>query len=215
MQRKWLAGLALGSALALPCTALVLNLDEKPPVQEKEKAKVETLKLGATVPETLSLPDMNGKAHSFKDMRGKVVVIHFWSDRCPAEKHADPVMKSLEQYYAKKDVVLLAINSNQNELGAKPERDADYSKLYTNLREKIKEIGHTHQLLIDHGNVVSDLFGAKSTPHCFVLDKQGKLAYVGALDGGPGAPEKTYVRDAADLLLEGKPVAVAETKPYG
>ncbi len=215
MQRKWLAGLALGSALALPCTALSWNLDEKPPVQEKEKAKVEALKLGATVPETLSLPDMDGKLRSFKDYRGKVVVIHFWSDLCPAEKHADPVMKAMEEYYAKKDVVLVAINSNQNELGPKPERDADYSKLYPNLRKKIKEIGHTHQLLIDHGNVVSDLLGAKSTPHCYVLDKQGKIAYVGALDGGPSAPEKTYVRDAADQLLEGKPVAVAETKPYG
>ena len=216
MNHQWLAGLALGSALALPCAALALSGDEKPPqVEEQAKPKVEALKLGAVVPETLSLPDMDGKLHSFKDLRGKVVIVHFWSDRCPAEKHGDPVVKSLEAHYAKKDVVLVAINSNQNELGAKPERDADHSKLYRNLRDKQKEIGHTHALLIDHGNVASELFGAKTTPHCFVLDKTGKIAYVGALDGGPSAPEKAYVKDAADQLLEGKPVAVNETKPYG
>lgn len=217
MNKHWIVGVAAVGALALPSLAYAFGQDGKPPVDtpKVETPKLEALKLGSVVPETLALPDMNGKLHSFKDLRGKVVIVHFWSDRCPAEKHGDPVVKKLEEHFAKQDVVLVGIASNQNELGAKPEAGADRSAAYKNLREKQKEIGHGHALLIDHGNVASDLFGAKTTPHCFVLDKTGKIAYVGALDGGPKESEKAYVRDAAEALLAGKPVPVAETKPYG
>ena len=171
------------------------------------------------MPETLTLNDLEGKPLSFKDLRGKVVIVHFWSHRCPAEKHGDPVFKSLEKYYAGKDVVMVGIVSNQDELGPEPAKDAKYEDLYANLKKKIKEVGHTHRILADHGNKVSDLFQAKSTPHCFVIDAKGKLAYAGALDddqkGEKGEGATVYVRDAADALLAGNEVAVKDTKPYG
>ncbi|MBE3072993.1 MAG: hypothetical protein IMZ67_08460 [Acidobacteria bacterium] len=74
-------------------------------------------------------------------------------------------------------------------------------------------------LTVDPGNTVTDLFDGKSTPHCFVIDKDGVLRYSGALDDDPkgqkGAQAAAYVRDAIEALLAGKPVPVTTTKPYG
>jgi thiol-disulfide isomerase/thioredoxin len=214
--------LALG-ALGLPASgpaaspARPVSLQDETPDDEK---KPKVLKLGVAVPEDFTLPDLDGKAHTFKDLRGKVVIVHFWSDRCPAERHADPVFKKMEERYAKsKDVVMIGIASNQNELGAKPAKDADTTKLYTNLRKKIATVGYTHDILIDHGNVASDFFQARSTPHCFVLDTKGRLQYAGALDDDPrgrkGDEATNYVNDAVDALLKDERPEVTTTKPYG
>lgn len=208
--------LALAAVLALPLAAEDGKKEDKPPV---ETPKVETLKVGATVAEATALTSLDGKTQTFKDLRGKVVIVHFWSDRCPWEKHGDPVMRKLEDAYKDKakDVVILGIASNQNELGDEPAKDADRSKCYGNLRDKIKEVGFTHTMYADHGNKLSDLFGARSTPHCFVIDRKGVLAYAGALDEGPkkGDEGRNYVRDAAEALLAGREVETKETKPYG
>ena len=216
MKNNLLSIFVIGGALALPLVAQEPKPDVKPPI---EKPKVELFKVGATIPESLALKDLDGKALSFKELRGKVVIVHFWSDRCPAEIHGDPVTKSLEKTYAGKDVVILGVASNQNELGTEPPKDADYSKQYLNLREKIKEVGFAHRIIADHKNVLSNLFQAKSTPHCYVIDQKGVLRYAGALDDDPGETKgdkaKVYVRDAADALLAGKEVEVKETKSYG
>lgn len=216
MKTFWISSLALGGLLAFPLLAQDKGQDGKPPV---EAPKVEVLKLGSTVAETTVLKDIDGKTQTFKDLRGKVVVIHFWSSRCPAEVHANPVNKKLEKHFEGKNVVFLAIASNQPELGAEPPKDADYSQQYLEYRKKLKEIGFTHKVIADHGNKLSDLFQAKSTPHCFVVDAKGVLQYTGALDddqkGEKGDAATVYIRDAADALLAGKEVAVKETRPYG
>jgi thiol-disulfide isomerase/thioredoxin len=208
-----------GSAFALP----LLAQDPKPPEKPVDKPPVErpkldVLKVGASVPETLAMVDLDGKALTFKELRGKVVIVHFWSDRCPAEVHGDPITKRLEKTYAGKDVVLLGINANQNEL-VRSRRRTPTSKHCTNLRKKIAEVGFTHWMMADHGNKLSDLFQAKTTPHCFVIDAKGVLRYTGALDDdlseSKGEAATVYVRDAADALLAGKEVKVAENRSYG
>lgn len=212
--------LMLTAAVAAPVFATApsdatafVNLDE-----DEKKPKV--LEVGSKVPETTALKDFEGKSTSFKELRGKVVILHFWSDRCPAERHANPVFKRMEEKYAKnKDVVLLGIASNQNELGAKPGKDADYKKHYTDLRKKAKEVGYTHTILADHGNVVSKLFGARTTPSCYVIDKKGVIQYAGALDNDPrgkkGKEATNYLVDATTAILADKRPAVTTTKPYG
>lgn len=215
MRSRWIAWLALGGALALPVLAQP-RVQDPPPVEDPKPKKLE---VGSTVDETLMLVDLDGKRTTFKQFRDKVVILHFWSDRCPAEKHGDPVTKGLEGYYAGKDVVIVGIASNQGELGEQPPKDADYSKFYGNLRKKIAEVGFKHAIYADHGNVLSDLFQARSTPHCFVVDQKGVLRYAGALDDDPsekkGDKATVYVRDAADALLAGEDVKVKTTKPYG
>lgn len=178
------------------------------------------LQLGSTVPAALALRDFEGRRTSFEDLRGKVVALHFWSDRCPAEVHADPVFKAMEELYAGNEkVALIGIASNQNELGPAPGEDADWSKHYESLRKKRDKVGYRHPILADHGNVVSDLFQARSTPHCFVIDAEGVLRYSGALDDDPrgskGERATNYVKDAVAAVLAGRKPEVETTKPYG
>jgi thiol-disulfide isomerase/thioredoxin len=234
MKFTWIPLLALACGLAAPSLALSISTDDAPTLQErkdekkssdkkkdeKKRGKKKALEVGSTVDERVSLPDMNGKTTSFKDLRGKVVVLHFWSDRCPAERHANPVFARMEKKYAEsKDVVMIGIASNQNELGKKPGADANYEKLYLNLREKLKDVGLRHKILIDHGNVISTLFGARSTPHCFVIDKKGVVQYAGALDddqrGKKGDKATNYLVDATTAVLAGRKPEVTNTKPYG
>ena len=74
--------------------------------------------------------------------------------------------------------------------------------------------------LDDHSGTIGHLYGMKTTPHMFVIAADGTLVYDGAIDNRPepyGDPRtaKNYVRAAVDELLAGKPVEVAQTKPYG
>jgi thiol-disulfide isomerase/thioredoxin len=169
--------------------------------------------IGSTVSGDIQLKDIYGKEHSLSDYRGKVVFIHFWSIICPYEKLAEPKCKDIQKDFADKGVVEIAINANQREL--KP----DSNPPYADLREHAEKAALNFIVAVDPGNKVTDMFGGKSTPHCFVIDKQGVLRYSGALDDDPkgekGANAANYVRDAITAVLSGQPVAVTTTKPYG
>lgn len=189
-------------------------------MKDRPERAPRTFELGTTVPAGLALPDLDGKTHSFGDLRGKVVMVHFWSSTCPYEKHADPIMAEMEKRYAASgDVVMIGINSNKTELGDAPGEDADHAKLYRDLRKRMKAVGYGHPMLADHGNRVADMFQAQSTPHCFVLDREGVIRYAGALDDDPrgqkGDDATNYVDDAIAALLKGESVSVPTTKPYG
>lgn len=188
--------------------------------QEKTAAPAEAgaakgLKLGAVVDESLTMTDLDGKTLTLKDLRGKVVLIHFWSTTCPYEEVADPKVVELEKRWKdQKDVVILAINANSTEIGATPPTDG-----YAKVKEHAKKKGFTHRIIADHGNKLADLFKAQSTPHCYVLDRKGTLVYAGGLDDDPkgdkGEATKQYARDAVEAALAGKEVTVKESKPYG
>ena len=215
MKTTWMPAVILAGALAAPAAVAAVSGTSATKTQASE-----TLKVGSTVPADVALKDFEGVGTSFDDLRGKVVILHFWSDRCPAEKHADPVFVKMDEKYAEsKDVVMLGIASNQNELGDAPGADADYSKYYKSLRAKRDKVGYQHTILADHGNVVSDLFGARSTPHCYVIDQKGVIQYAGALDDDPrgkkGDEATNYLVDATTAILAGKKPAVTSTKSYG
>lgn len=207
--------LALSAVLAVPLVAQEKQGDKPVPAQEKPAP----YKVGSVVDEKLTLVDLDGKPLSFKDLRGKVVLVHFWSVLCPSEPQAEIKFKAMAKRYEGKDVVFLAIASNQNEIGAEPAKDAKRSECYASVREHLKKEGIAYPVYLDHGNKVSDQFQAKSTPHCFVIDKKGAIVYAGALDDDPrgdkGDATKTYVRDAVDAALEGKEVTFKESRPYG
>ncbi len=196
------------------------------------KRRAPTLAIGNTVPADIALPTIDGKMRSFGELRGKVVFVHFWSIKCPWEKHAEPVILDLEAKYAGKKVAILAINANQNELGAAPSKDVGGRKKegrknkngvqraqpYAALIRHVKATkGFGHEVLVDRGNKVSRLFGARRTPHCFVIDAKGVLRYAGALDGIRLDRDNPtpFVKNAIDALLAGKDIEVKSTKPYG
>ncbi len=173
-----------------------------------------TFELGKKVPGKVELVDIDGNTTTFKDLRGKVVVVAFWSDSCPYMKPAEPKFAKLHEDFAGKSdkVALIGIAANQREL-------TDKADGYARIRKHKEKEGIAYPLYVDHGNKITDRFGAKTTPHCFVIAADGTLAYSGALDDDPrgqkGESTTHYVRDAVKSLLASKAVETKSTKPYG
>lgn len=169
--------------------------------------------IGATVSPDIKLKDINGKEHSLADFRGQVVFIHFWSIVCPYEKLAEPKCKEIQKDFGDKGLVEIAINANQKEISEPGDPP------YANLRSHVEQAGVNFMVTVDPGNKITDMFGGQSTPHCFVIDRDGVLRYSGALDDDPrgekGKDAKGYVREAIQAVLAGEKVPVATTKPYG
>ncbi|MCP3916268.1 MAG: redoxin domain-containing protein [bacterium] len=221
MTPNWTPLLLIG-ALAMPIAVAVQGPAPKPvenpkPADDKKPTK---LKVGSTVPATLALTSLDGDEVTFKDLREKVVILHFWSDRCPAERHANPIFMQMEAKYAdSKDVVMIGVASNQRELGEKPGKKDDYKGFYAGLKKKRDKVGYKHTIYADHGNAISNLFQARSTPHCFVIDKKGVIQFSGALDDDPrgkkGKDATNFCNDATTAILAGKKPAVSSNKPYG
>jgi cytochrome oxidase Cu insertion factor (SCO1/SenC/PrrC family) len=210
---------ALGLLSALPLHAQERKPADKPAAAPAAADKVEPYGLGAVVDEKITLTDLDGKQLTFKDLRGKVVFIHFWSTQCPYEIVADPKTVALAERFKGKDVACLAINSNSTEYGAEPAADTPPAERYKSIREHLKKKEMDFKVYIDRGNKVADRFNAQHTPHCFVLDQKGVLRYMGGLDDDPkgdkGDATKPYVADAIDALLAGKEPPVTSSKPYG
>ncbi|MBN1766722.1 MAG: redoxin domain-containing protein [Sedimentisphaerales bacterium] len=166
--------------------------------------KVESMAKGLQ----FSLPDQDGKQVSLSDYKDKIVVLEWTNPECPfVQRHYENnAMPKLAQEYQQKGIVWLAIDSTGSH------------DLATD-----KEWFTTHKLsypiLNDHSGIVGKMLGAKSTPHIFIINTNGKVAYQGAVDDDPqgekGAGAVNYVRKALDALLTGKTPEVTETKSYG
>ena len=173
------------------------------------------LKVGTEAP-AFSLKDTQGKTHSLSDYKGKFVVLEWFNEGCPfVKKHyGSGNMQKLQKEYTGKDVVWLSINSSaQGQQGhvtpeSAPKTIAEWKMDAT-------------KILLDHDGKVGRTYGAKTTPHMFVINPEGKLVYQGAIDSKPtpntadveGA--ENYVKVALDSSMAGKPVATSSTKPYG
>ena len=163
------------------------------------------VKLGEAVPD-FKLQDPSGKEHRLSDYRGKVVMLHFWSATCPFVMRYDERLKEITNDYSKRDVIVLAIDSNSNET-------PDQIKAVAQKREV------PYPILVDSDNKVADQFGAITTPHVFVIDPKGKLAYEGAVDDQGWSEDNPvkirYVREALDAVLAGSDVPHPQTKTVG
>ncbi len=213
--------LIAATSLLLWTCALAQDPPPKPPAPPAPADKV--LAIGDELPKGLSFRTIDGAVQALDDLRGKVVVLHFWSMTCPWEVLAEPKINALSAEFAGKGVVVLGVAANANETGPPPaaaefeQKDAA-KKPYGKLRKKAEEVKCNHAIVVDHEAVLGRLLDAKTTPHCYVFDKEGKLQYGGALDDdGQGKKEKPtqYVRDAVTALLAGEKPGVATTKPYG
>lgn len=159
--------------------------------------------------------DINGKTVKLSDYKGKIIVIESYNSDCPFchNHYATGAMQELQKNLATKGVVWLLVDS----VNAK-----NFSYRTPELARKESadlKIAAT-AWLDDHSGDIGHLYGMKTTPHCFVIAADGTLVYDGAIDDRPqpfGDPRtaKNYVRAAVDELLAGKPVTVAQTKPYG
>jgi peroxiredoxin len=149
------------------------------------------------------LPDLQGKLHKLSDYRGQIVIVNFWSAECPHSERADrSTMACLVQWGA--DVELLSIAANRSEP-----------------TQMLVDAANTRRLprvLVDAEHVVADLYEAQTTPHVFVVDREGILRYRGAVDDVTFRQRKTtrfYLEEAVEALLGSRAPAIQETPAYG
>ncbi|HEY9868922.1 MAG TPA: thioredoxin family protein [Candidatus Obscuribacterales bacterium] len=170
---------------------------------------------GSPAPQ-FSLADTHGKRHALSDYRGKFVVLEWINFDCPfVRKHYDTGnMQSLQKKYTGKGAIWLSVNSSA------PGKQGHYPPERVN--ELLKEKGAAPvAYLIDSDGQVGTAYGAKTTPHMFIIDPKGILIYAGAVDDKPTTDKEdikgatNYVQSALDEALSGKPVSVASTKSYG
>lgn len=171
--------------------------------------------VGAKAPD-FSLMDTKGTKHSLSDFKGKVVVLEWVNLGCPfVKKHYETEnMQKLQREYAAKGVVWLSICSSASG------KQGNLTPAEWNTEIKEHGIGST-AVLLDASGEVGKNYGAKTTPHMYVVDANGVLVYKGAIDNKPTADEadvkgaRNYVKAALDEVMAGKSVAEPVTQPYG
>ena len=155
-----------------------------------------------------TLPDTAGNEVSLSDFEGKIVVLEWLNPDCPfVQRHYKAgTMKELATKYGGEGVVWLTINSTH------------YMNAEANAKFKASN-DLPYAILVDQSGDVGRLYDAKTTPHMYIIDGDGELVYMGAIDDDPrgnkGEPAVNYVAVALDEMLAGKAVTTAETKPYG
>ena len=171
--------------------------------------------VGQAAPE-FSLTDTNGKSHALSSFKGKWVVLEWNNPDCPfVVKHYDSQnMQKLQKEATGKGVVWLQVNS-----GAAG-KEGVYPAAKLNEMMKAKGTSATAYLLDPTGQT-GKAYGAKTTPHMFVINPQGQVVYAGGIDSIKSAkqddiPKATnYVRAALESGMAGKPVEVPTSAPYG
>lgn len=167
---------------------------------------------GSLAPD-FQLNSIDGKLHKLSDFRGKIVVLEWTNPGCPVvQRHyRNGLMPAIQKECVDKGVVWLTINStNPNHPNYKTPEALKY--VYRDWKAAFTT------LLMDPDGKAGKAFDAKTTPHMFVIDKEGKLAYNGAVDDDPQGSKETrtnYVRLAVESLVKGAEVATTTTKPYG
>jgi len=171
--------------------------------------------IGKTAP-AFTLKDTQGKSHSLADYKGKTVVLEWLNFDCPfVKKHyGSGNMQKLQADATGKGTIWLSIVSSAKG------KEGYFEPKAMEARQK-KEKGKQTAILYDSDGKVGKAFGAKNTPHMFVVDKDGNVAYRGAIDDQDSADAedvataKNYVSAAVEDLRANRKVATADTKPYG
>ena len=162
-----------------------------------------------------SLPDADGKPRSLNQYRGKTVVLEWTNHECPyVKKHYSGNMQAQQREATKDGVVWLSIVSSAP--GEQGHVTGAKAKEVT-----VERKASPTAVLLDPSGNVGRLYGAKTTPHMFVINPQGQVVYAGGIDDVPTANPadlqraKQLVRAALADLKAKRPVAIASSKPYG
>jgi len=205
-------------AAVILCAGLAWTIGAK--VAEAEKT--ETFANGLTEPAigrpapTLTLTDTRGKQHNLADYKGKHVVLEWVNFGCPfVKKHYESGnMQATQKKAVDKGVVWLSVCSSAD--GKQGHMDAaDWNEEIAD-----RKLAST-AVLLDESGAVGKTYGAKTTPHMYIINPAGVLVYKGAIDDKPSTNKddvpgaRNHVLAALDESLAGKPVSTASTTPYG
>jgi peroxiredoxin len=172
-------------------------------------------KVGEAAPD-FTATDSNGQPQKLSSYRGKYVVLEWHNQGCPyTRKHYETGnMQKLQKEWTAKGVVWLSVISS-----------APGKQGYVTASEENDYLKRTNSaptaVLLDPKGDLGRMYGAKTTPHMYIIDPQGTLIYNGAIDDRPTSDQadvagaKNYVSQALDEATSGKAVSTASTTPYG
>ncbi|GAB4010579.1 MAG: thioredoxin family protein [Bdellovibrio sp.] len=174
-----------------------------------------SIAIGKPAPD-FTLMSHTGEKVQLSSFKGKTVVLEWYNYGCPfVRKHYDTKnMQNTQSKYKDKVVWLSIVSSAKGKQG--------FLATTSEAAEKYKEEGmSSHALLLDHNGDVGRLFGAKVTPHMFIINDQGNVVYEGAIDNilsaNPAdvAKATNYVALALDELFQGQKIKKARSDAYG
>lgn len=211
---------AFGSLVATVVFAFTYGCSKSPPpvpeVHATGSQAAAVVASGRTPAPAFDLKDLDGKNVKLADFKGKTVVLEWFNPDCPfvRNSHTKGSLVSTAKTWRAKGIVWLAINSSgEGKQGFGLEANqAGRSKFSLE-----------NPILLDPTGAIGKAYGATNTPHMFVVDPEGNLAYRGAIDNSPDGEGDSptsgtlinYVDQALGELGAGKPVSVPETKAYG
>jgi peroxiredoxin len=171
--------------------------------------------VGTNAPD-FSVADSKGKTQTVSQYKGKYVVLEWFNPECPfVKKHyGSGNMQKLQEEFTGKGVVWLSIDSSA------PGKEGHLTAEQANAKMTEWKTKQT-ALVIDADGKAGQAYGAKNTPHMFVINPEGKIVYEGAIDSKatPNASDiagsTNYVKVALEESMGGKTVSNANTKPYG
>jgi len=159
--------------------------------------------------------DINGKTVKLSDYKGKIVVMESYNSDCPfdANHYKTGAMQQTQKDLAAQGVVWLIVDSVNK-------KNFSYRAPAQAAKEFADQKMTATAWIDDSAGTIGHLYGMQTTPHMFVIDKNGTLVYDGAIDNKPDPfhdpkTARNYVREAVGDLLAGKPIEVSQTKPYG
>ena len=176
------------------------------------------LKIGKSMPkQEVKMMNVDGSSYSLAELKGdKGVLVIFSCNTCPFVVGTDKFAGWEVQYNAMNElsqqagVNMVLVNSNE----AKRDKDDSFESMKIRTAEK----GYTMKYLLDSNSELANAFGAKTTPHVYLFDKELKLIYTGSIDNtwdGQRATDITYLKDALNLLGKGEKIKENNTVPRG
>ena len=204
----------LAATVAVICAAAVTMTTV---ADTEDKKPAGPAKIGQPAP-VFTLVDVDGKTHNLADYKGKIVVLEWFNAGCPwsgkesgNSVHATGRVKKLiaDAKTAKVEVVYLLVDSSANR---------DKATVVKENKAARAKFGIKQPILIDHDGKVGRVYGARTTPHMYVIDAKGVLQYNGAFGdrkAKPDGSEQNFVLAAIKNLKDGKPVTPAQTRPWG
>lgn len=173
------------------------------------------MQIGRPAPDFTS-STASGKTIKLSDYKGKIIVLEWTNPGCPFVRkfYGAGEMQKLQESAKQKGVIWLSVNSSAKDHEGYVQA-AEATIFIAANKAKASEY------LLDSAGTIGHLYGAKTTPHMFVIDTSGMLAYAGAIDDKPSphpqdiAGAHNYVTAAIDALLAGKKPSTSSTQAYG
>jgi len=160
------------------------------------------LEIHQPVPD-FQLPTLEGGLFSLVEVRGRIVVLNFWSAECPWAERTDALLAEWKRTWGE-GVKIFHIAANANES--------------PDLLRRIAAERRLELVLVDTDHRIADLYAAKTTPHVYVIDENGLLRYQGGVDDVTfrrREPSRFYLQEAVEALLAGLEPPIQMTPPYG